>query len=71
VTYTSTSIDSNLTDEISYYKWTFPFGVTKLGKDSSIVHHTFDAGVDTYKVTLEVLDKFNGRDIITKIIPKK
>jgi hypothetical protein len=71
VTYTSTSIDSNLTDEITYYKWTFPFGIKKVGKDSSIVHLTFDAGVDTYKVTLEVLDKFNGRDIITKIIPKK
>lgn len=76
VTYTSTSRDSNLTDEISYYKWTFPFGETEEGENKAIVIHTFDAGVDTYKVKLEVWDKyrgtkFEGNDSIIKIILKK
>jgi len=76
VTYTSTSIDSNLTDEISYYKWTFPHGVVEEGEKKNIVIQTFDAGVDTYKVKLEVWDKFRdkkfeGYDSVIKIIPKQ
>lgn len=75
VTYTSTSIDPNLTDAITYYKWTFPYGIVKEGADSSIVTQAFSAGVDTYKVKLEVWDKFKGTkfegyDSIIKIIPK-
>jgi len=76
VTYTSTSTDSNLTDEISYYKWTFPHGIIVEGEKKNIVTQTYDAGVDTYKVKLEVWDKykgtkFEGYDSIIKIIPKQ
>ena len=70
VTYTSTSIDSNLTDEITYYKWTFPSGLIKQGADSAIVHQAFDAGVDSYKVKLEVWDKYGGEGFIEKIVTK-
>ena len=76
VTYTSTSTDSNLTDDISYYKWTFPpLGTVIEGENKNIVTQSFDAGVDTYKVKLEVWDKykgskFEGYDSIVKIIPK-
>jgi len=75
VTYTSTSTDPNLTDEIKYYKWTFPLGAVQEGEKKNIVTQTFDAGVDTYKVKLEVWDtyketKFEGYDSIIKIIPK-
>ena len=75
VTYSSTSSDPNLTDEITHYKWTFPFGEIVEGEDKTIVIHTFDAGIDTYKVKLEVWDKFRGTkfegyDSITKIIQK-
>lgn len=73
VTYTSTSIDSNSADEISYYKWTFPFGKIEEGQTKNTVIHTFDAGVDTFRVKLEVWDKFKdtkfeGYSSITKII---
>ncbi|MCI0512895.1 PKD domain-containing protein [candidate division KSB1 bacterium] len=75
VTYTSTTTDSNVTDEISYYKWTFPEGVTEEGANKNIVTHAFDAGFSTYSVKLEVWDKyrgtkFEGYSSITKIIPK-
>ncbi len=75
VTYTSTSSDPNPTDSISYYRWTFPFGDVIQGPDKRVVTKIFDAGVDTYKVKLEVWDKyrgtpFEGYDFITKIIPK-
>lgn len=75
VTYTSTSSDPNPTDSISYYRWTFPFGDVIQGADKRVVTKIFDAGVDTYKVKLEVWDKyrgtpFEGYDFITKIIPK-
>ena len=76
VTYTSTSTDPNLTDEITYYKWTFPLGTVQEGEKKNIVTQTFDAGVDTYKVKLEVWDKYKGKkfegyDSIIKIIPKR
>ena len=76
VTYTSTSTDSHLTDEIKYFKWTFPHGVVQEGEKKNIVTQTYDAGVDTYRVKLEVWDKmrgtkFEGYDSIVKIIPKK
>lgn len=70
VKYTSTSTDSNLTDFIAYYKWTFPDGDTVGGRDKSIVFHTFSLDYTPYAVTLEVRDKFDSRDSITKIIPK-
>jgi PKD repeat protein len=75
VTYTSTSSDPNVTDEISYFRWTFPFGEVIEGENEAIVIKPFDAGVDTYKVKLEVWDKFRGTpnagyDFIEKIIPK-
>ncbi len=73
VTYTSTSTDSNQTDKISYYKWTFPDGTTEEGDNKNVVNHTYDAGFSTYTVTLEVWDryrgtKFEGYDSVTKII---
>jgi PKD repeat protein len=75
VTYSSTSSDPNLTDEISYYRWTFPFGEIIEGEDEAVITKPFDAGVDTFKVKLEVWDKFRGTpnagyDFIEKIIPK-
>lgn len=75
VTYTSTSRDSNLTDEISYYKWTFPGGTVIEGKDKAIITHPFDAGFIPYNVKLEVWDKykgtkFEGYDYIIKTIPR-
>ncbi len=75
VTYTSTSFDPNLTDEISYYRWTFPMGVVIEGENEPIVIRPFDAGVDTFKVKLEVWDKFRGTPFegyhsVTKIVPK-
>lgn len=60
VTYTSTSYDSNLTDQISYYKWTFPQGDTLAGPNRSIVTKAFDAGQNPYQVKLEVWDKYRG-----------
>ncbi len=77
LTYTSTSKDSNLTDKISYYKWTFLYdGKVKEGADSSIVHQFFTTAPDSYKVKLEVWDKyrgtkFEGYNSIIKVIPKK
>lgn len=73
VTYTSTSTDSNQTDKISYYKWTFPDGTTEEGDNKNVVNHTYDAGFSNYAVTLEVWDryrgtKFEGYSSITKII---
>ncbi|MDZ7317736.1 MAG: PKD domain-containing protein [candidate division KSB1 bacterium] len=73
VTYTSTSTDSNQTDKISYYKWTFPDGTTEEGDNKNVVNHTYDAGFSNYSVTLEVWDryrgtKFEGYDSITKIV---
>lgn len=75
VTYTSTSTDSNLTDEISYFRWTFPEGVVEEGTNKNIVNHSFDAGFIPYTVKLEVWDKykgtkFEGYDYIIKVIPK-
>ena len=75
VTYTSTSSDSNLTDEISWYKWSFPGGYIEEGENKATIIRTFDAGVDTYKVKLEVWDKyketkFEGYNFIEKIIKK-
>lgn len=75
VTYTSTSSDPNPTDSISYYRWTFPFGYVEQGPDKRVVTRFFDAGVDTYKVKLEVWDKyrgtpFEGYAFIIRIIPK-
>ncbi|MCI0495310.1 PKD domain-containing protein [candidate division KSB1 bacterium] len=75
VTYTSISSDSNLTDEISYYKWTFPGGTVIEGKDKAIIIQPFDAGFSPYNVKLEVWDKykgtkFEGYDYIIKKIPK-
>ncbi|MBN2008764.1 PKD domain-containing protein [candidate division KSB1 bacterium] len=70
ITYTSTSTDPNLTDEITYYKWTFPNGIITEGADKGIVTQTFDAGVETYTVKLEVWDKFEGYNSITKTISK-
>jgi PKD repeat protein len=71
VKYTSTSTDSNLTDYISYYKWTFPDGDTLGGKDKSIVFHTFSLDYTPYMVKLEVWDRFDGYDSVLKTIPKK
>lgn len=75
VTYTSTSKDSNLTDEISFYKWTFPGGTVIEGSDRAIVNHPFDAGFNPYNVKLEVWDKyrgtkFEGYDYVIKTIPR-
>ncbi len=75
VTYTSTTTDSNITDEISYYKWTFPEGAVEEGANKNIVTHAFDAGFPTYSVKLEVWDKyrgtkFEGYSTITQIIPR-
>lgn len=75
VTYTSTSRDSNITDEISYYKWTFPGGTVIEGKDKAIITQAFDAGFSPYNVKLEVWDKykgtkFEGYGYIIKTIPK-
>jgi len=72
VTYTSTSIDSNTTDAISYYKWTFPDAEIE-GEDKATIIHSFNAGFDPYRVKLEVWDKykgtkFEGSDSIEKII---
>jgi len=71
VTYTSTSTDSNLTDYISYYKWTFPGGVVVEGEDEDIVHHTFSLDYSPYTVKLEVWDSYDGYDFIVKNISKK
>jgi len=60
VTYTSTSYDSNSTDQISYYKWTFPQGDTLAGPNRSIVTKAFDAGQNPYQVKLEVWDRYRG-----------
>ena len=75
VTFTSASFDPNLTDNISFYRWTFPLGIVVEGVDKSIVIQPFDAGVDTFRVKLEVWDsfrggEFEGYDSITKIVPK-
>ncbi len=71
VTYTSTSTDSNLTDYISYYKWTFPDGNIKEGEDESIVTYIFSLDYTPYTVKLEVWDKFNAYDSIVKTISTK
>ena len=60
VTYTSTSTDSNLTDKISYYRWTFPEGAVEEGENKNIINHSYDAGFTTYSVKLEVWDKYKG-----------
>ncbi len=75
VTFTSSSFDPNLTDNISFYRWTFPLGVVVEGSDKSIIIQPFDAGVDTFRVKLEVWDSFRGTEFegynaITKIVPK-
>lgn len=75
VRYTSTSSDSNLTDYISYYKWTFPDGVEQ-GEDKAIVDHEFSLNYNPYTVKLEVWDKFRGTKFegyssVTKTIPNK
>ncbi len=71
VKYTSTSTDSNLTDSITRYKWTFPDGDTLGGKDKSIVFHTFSLDYSPYTVKLEVWDRFDGYDSVLKTIHTK
>jgi len=70
VIYTSTSTDSNLTDEISYFKWTFPGALVIEGEDKDIVEVGYNPGFDPYIVKLEVWDKYDGYDSVTKTIPK-
>ena len=75
VTYdASGSYDPNLTDQISYYKWTFPQGDTLAGPNASIVTKAFDAGQNPYRVKLEVWDNFRGTTqagyaTVTKTVP--
>lgn len=76
VTYdASASYDPNLTDFISYYKWTFPGGDTLAGPDKQVVTKPYDAGQNPYLVKLEIWDKFRndpalaGYATITKTIP--
>ncbi len=73
VRYTSTSTDSNLTDYISYYKWTFPDGVEQ-GEDKAIVDHQYSLDFNPYVVKLEVWDKyrgtkFEGYSVVVKTVP--
>ncbi len=74
VTYTSTSTDPNLTDEIVNYKWTFLRDSNVIvveGPDKNVVTEAFDAGPPEYPVILEVTDKFGGVSSITYMIPKE
>ena len=76
VTYSSTSTDSNLTDYISYYKWTFPDGAVIEGDKESIVTHAFSLDYAPYIVKLEVWDKykgtkFEGYDSVSKTVAGK
>jgi PKD repeat protein len=70
VTYTSTSSDSNSTDYISHYKWTFPDGNIIEGDNDAIVKYIFSLDYTPYTVKLEVWDTFNGYGSVVKTISK-
>ena len=75
VAYDSESVDPNTTDNISYYRWTFPDGTVE-GEDLAHVERLFNAGFNPYEVTLEVWDKFRngqfeGYSSVTYTIPVK
>ncbi len=76
VEYTSQSFDPNDTDEISFYRWTFPEGVQE-GENLSRVQQLITTPLnDPYEVKLEVWDsfrdgEFEGYHTITYTIPEK